>query len=127
MADVGATLLRRKPIADLPDGHEGDTLMNDGTSRTRSPLNLASIRRRAHLTQAQLGSRLGVNQASISRTERQHDLLYSTLVDYLAGVAGDLPLTISVTVGNITTVLSDGDNGRPSPFHGATSSDGKVL
>lgn len=49
---------------------------------------LASLRRAAELTQAELAERLGVTQAAVSRIERPHDLLLSTLNSYLEAVGG---------------------------------------
>lgn len=45
--------------------------------------NLAKIRRAGDLTQVEVAERLGVGQAVVSRLERRHDMLLSTLADYL--------------------------------------------
>jgi ribosome-binding protein aMBF1 (putative translation factor) len=57
---------------------------------------LAEIRRAAELTQVALATQMGVPQTVISRLERQHDMLLSTLTGYLQA-AGDHP-RIVVTV-----------------------------
>ena len=45
---------------------------------------LADIRRAGKLTQQQLADSLNTDQGTVSRIERRHDLLLSTLRDYLA-------------------------------------------
>jgi ribosome-binding protein aMBF1 (putative translation factor) len=57
---------------------------------------LAEIRKAADLTQVALAMQMGVAQTVISRLERQHDMLLSTLTGYLKA-AGDHP-RIVVTV-----------------------------
>ncbi|MGY5884626.1 helix-turn-helix domain-containing protein [Modestobacter lacusdianchii] len=57
---------------------------------------LAEIRKAADLTQVALATQMGVAQTVISRLERQHDMLLSTLTQYLTA-AGDHP-RIVVTV-----------------------------
>ena len=62
-------------------------------------IDLAAIRRAAGVTQVQLAERLGVGQGQISRTERQSDLLLSTLVDYLRALGVEADLTVKVPGG----------------------------
>lgn len=57
---------------------------------------LAEIRKAADLTQVALATQMGVAQTVISRLERQHDMLLSTLTGYLEA-AGEHP-RIVVTV-----------------------------
>lgn len=57
---------------------------------------LAEIRKAADLTQVALAAQMGVAQTVISRLERQHDMLLSTLIGYLQA-AGEHP-RIVVTV-----------------------------
>lgn len=45
---------------------------------------LADIRRAGNLTQQQLAAVLNTDQGTVSRIERRHDLLLSTLREYLA-------------------------------------------
>lgn len=45
---------------------------------------LADIRRAGNLTQQQLAAALNTDQGTVSRIERRHDLLLSTLREYLA-------------------------------------------
>ena len=44
---------------------------------------LADIRRAGNLTQQQIAEALSTDQGTVSRIERRHDLLLSTLRDYL--------------------------------------------
>jgi predicted transcriptional regulator len=57
---------------------------------------LAAIRRAADLTQIDLATQMGVAQSEISRIENRHDMLLSTLTNYLTS-AGDHPRVV-VTV-----------------------------
>lgn len=57
---------------------------------------LAEIRKAADLTQVALATQMGVPQTVVSRLERQHDMLLSTLTGYLKA-AGEHP-RIVVTV-----------------------------
>jgi DNA-binding XRE family transcriptional regulator len=61
-------------------------------------MNLALIRNAADMTQKELAENLGVGQAAVSKVERQHDLLLSTLASYLR--AAGAHARIVVTVGN---------------------------
>ncbi|WP_203590306.1 helix-turn-helix transcriptional regulator [Streptomyces sp. SID13031] len=53
--------------------------------------NLAAIRRAGELTQVEVAESLGVGQAVISRLERRHDMLLSTLADYLHATGAEQP------------------------------------
>jgi len=54
---------------------------------------LAAIRHAADLTQIALATQMGVPQTVVSRLERQHDMLLSTLTGYLKA-AGDHPRVV---------------------------------
>lgn len=54
---------------------------------------LAAIRHAADLTQVALAAQMGVPQTVVSRLERQHDMLLSTLSGYLSA-AGDNPRVV---------------------------------
>jgi transcriptional regulator with XRE-family HTH domain len=62
----------------------------------------------------QLAERLGVGQGQISRTERQADILLSTLVAYLRALGVDAELTVRLRDGEtIHHRLTDpGEEGR---------------
>ena len=57
---------------------------------------LAAIRKAADLTQVELATQMGVAQSEISRIEKRHDMLLSTLTSYLSA-AGERPRVV-VTV-----------------------------
>ena len=59
-------------------------------------MNLALIRRAADLTQVELARRLGVGQAAVSKVERQHDLLLSTLSSYVAAAGANARIVVTV-------------------------------
>lgn len=54
---------------------------------------LAAVRRAADLTQVALAEQMGVPQSVVSRLERQHDMLLSTLTGYLQA-AGERPRVV---------------------------------
>lgn len=58
-------------------------------------IDLAALRRAAGVSQEQLAERLGLRQGQISRTERQADLLLSTLIAYLRALGADAELMIT--------------------------------
>lgn len=61
-------------------------------SRLIERLGLAELRTRRDRTQAQIAEAIGTSQSGVSRLERQHDVLVSTLRDYLAATGGRLRL-----------------------------------
>ena len=54
---------------------------------------LAAIRKAADLTQVALATQMGMSQTVVSRIEREHDMLLSTLSGYLKA-AGDHPRVV---------------------------------
>ena len=65
------------------------------TARTEQMLRemrLADLRRARELTQQQLASELKVNQAWISKVERQADMYLSTLRSYIEAIGGELDI-----------------------------------
>lgn len=61
-------------------------------ARITGELGLADLRARTAHTQAQLADAIGTSQSGVSRLERQHDALVSTLRDYIAATGGRLHL-----------------------------------
>lgn len=60
------------------------------------------------MTQEQLAQRLQLRQGQISRTERQADLLLSTLIAYLRALGADAELTVTLIGGEtIHQILTD--------------------
>lgn len=71
-------------------------------------IDLATIRRAAGVSQEQLAERLGLRQGQISRTERQADLLLSTLIAYLRALGADVELIVTMPGGEtIHQMLTD--------------------
>ncbi|MCL2090672.1 MAG: helix-turn-helix transcriptional regulator [Micrococcales bacterium] len=71
-------------------------------------MNLATIRKAAELTQADIAGRLGTTQSAVSRAEQRGDMLYSTLLAYLrAAGAHDATLTVTVGGRRVEVLLSD--------------------
>ncbi len=52
---------------------------------------LADIRKAGHMTQTDVAAALGVEQAAVSKIERRHDLLLSTLREYLTATGAQHP------------------------------------
>jgi hypothetical protein len=61
--------------------------------------NLAMIRRAGDLTQVEVAEKLGVGQAVVSRLERRHDMLLSTLADYLHATGAEQPRIVVILNG----------------------------
>jgi transcriptional regulator with XRE-family HTH domain len=60
------------------------------------PIDLAAIRRATGVTQVQLAAKLRVGQAQVSKTERQDDMLISTLASYLAALGAVAQIVVEV-------------------------------
>lgn len=56
-------------------------------------LTLRDLRKALNMTQVELGEKLHMKQESISRLERNTDILLSTLVRFIQAMGGDLKLT----------------------------------
>lgn len=68
-------------------------------NRTEAPderASLASLRRGAGLTQAQLAARVGMSQSDLSKFERRDDIRVSTLRSYIEGLGGTLHLVAHI-------------------------------
>ena len=60
-------------------------------------MTLAAIRKASEFTQTELAQKLGRSQGNVARTESSKDMLYSTLLEYLAATgATDIALTANV-------------------------------
>ena len=59
-------------------------------------IDLAGLRRMAGVTQVELADALGTSQGQISRLERQHDMLLSTLGAYLTALGVDAKIVVEV-------------------------------
>lgn len=56
-------------------------------------MNLAELRGAMELTQEELAERLSVAQSNVSRLERRHDMLISTLREVVEALGGELHLS----------------------------------
>lgn len=54
---------------------------------------LVAARQRLGITQTSIADALGVSRARVSRLERQRDLYFSTLRDYIEAIGGRLEVT----------------------------------
>ena len=77
---------------------------NARTQAMLDEVRLAQMRRHRELTQVSLANRLGIDQGSVSRLEKQTDMHMSTLRDYIEAAGGRLEIqavfpgeTISLT------------------------------
>ncbi len=66
------------------------------TSESCRPLTLGDLRRQRGASQAEVASAMGTAQSSVSRTERQPDILLSTLHQYVQGLGGQLRLYVDI-------------------------------
>ncbi|OBH59476.1 hypothetical protein A5685_03280 [Mycobacterium colombiense] len=74
-------------------------------------IDLAGLRRSAGLTQTELAAKLEVGQAQISKTERQDDMLISTLASYLAALNAGAKIVVEIGGQTVTYDLTP--RGRP--------------
>ena len=82
--DKGGQRLRRKLADPAYAGRIAEIREGMGDMDKSYAMNLAVIRKAAQLTQKDLATRLGKGQAAVSKLERQHDLLLSTLASYIS-------------------------------------------
>ena len=76
------------------------------TAELLEEVRLDRMRRELSLTQAALAGRLGVDQGSISRMEKQADMHLSTLRDYVQAAGGALELRAVFPTQTFTLSLS---------------------
>lgn len=58
---------------------------------------LAELRKRRGLSQLSLAETLGTSQPNVSRIEREDDIQLSTLAGYIAGLGGELHISVAFT------------------------------
>jgi transcriptional regulator with XRE-family HTH domain len=71
------------------------------TERLLAELPLQELRRARELSQEELASTLGVNQASVSKLERRADMYISTLRKFVEALGGELEITARFPEGAI--------------------------
>ena len=57
-------------------------------------MSLRELRQELNLTQESLAQKLGINQESVSRTEKRTDLMLSTLRKHIESLGGELQLLV---------------------------------
>jgi len=96
LEDKGGEYLRRK-LSDPEYAREIGEVREGMREMDRVyAMNLAMIRKAAQLTQEDLAARLGKGQAAVSKVERQHDLLLSTLASYIHAAGAEAQLVVTV-------------------------------
>ena len=80
---------------------------------------LAQLREAAAVTQVELADRLGRNQSSVSRIERQDDLYLSTLREYVEALGGQLDLVARFEDGSEVSLAPSGHHARRREVVGA--------
>ena len=69
---------------------------------------LAALRKALHLTQVEVGERIGATQPEVSRLERRDDVLVSTLRAFVGALGADLELVARFADGHVVRIdLSD--------------------
>lgn len=87
-------------------------------ARLTEELGLTELRTLRERTQAQIAAAVGTSQSGISRLERQHDVLVSTLRDYVAATGGTLHLVARYPDHDVEIdlpVLAEQPVQRPTP------------
>jgi DNA-binding XRE family transcriptional regulator len=85
------TIKARDYIAKLP-AHEQAAIKAEAQRLVSEELSLSGIRVALQQSQAELASKLGVQQPAISKMERQTDLYLSTLRGYIVAMGGELEI-----------------------------------
>jgi predicted transcriptional regulator len=75
-------------------------------------IDLANLRRTVGVTQVELAASLGTSQGQISRMERQHDMLVSTLADYLQALGVRASLVVEMGEQTVTHDLTAGQEDK---------------
>jgi DNA-binding XRE family transcriptional regulator len=79
---------------------------------------LAELRRRRGLTQAELARRAGVKQSNISQIERRDDVLLRTLATYVLALGGTLHVSAEFPDGTASTLALGGADWPPAGTDG---------
>lgn len=70
-------------------------------------MNLAELRGAIGVTQEELAERLSIAQSNVSRLERRHDMLISTLKEVVAALGGELHVSAVFPDGAVELVQFD--------------------
>jgi DNA-binding XRE family transcriptional regulator len=96
LEDKGGQRLRRKLTNPDHAQHVAEIRESMREMDRTYAMNLAMVRKAAQLTQEDLASRLGKGQATVSKLERQNDLLLSTLASYIQAAGAEAQLVVTV-------------------------------
>lgn len=109
--------MARKPFSELRArmSTESQARSKAWADAALEDLALGDLRRARDLTQQELASKLGVNQAWISRVERQADMYLSTLRTYLEAVGGQLEILVRFNDKTVRIADLEGISGGTSP------------
>jgi DNA-binding XRE family transcriptional regulator len=75
-------------------------------------MSLRELRQELNLTQESIAQKLGINQESVSRTEKRTDLMLSTVRNHIEALGGELQLLVHlpnrppITLKEFSTVIS---------------------
>ena len=75
-------------------------------------MSLRELRQELNLTQENIAQKLGINQESVSRTEKRTDLMLSTVRNHIEALGGELQLLVHlpnrppITLKEFSTVIS---------------------
>lgn len=69
-------------------------------------MDISAVRKAAELSQSDLAERLGVQQTTVSRMERQDDWKLSTVAAYMAATGASATITVEVGGETLTYALS---------------------
>jgi predicted transcriptional regulator len=75
-------------------------------------MSLRELRQELNLTQEHIAQKLGINQESVSRTEKRTDLMLSTVRNHIEALGGELQLLVHlpnrppITLKEFSTVIS---------------------
>lgn len=65
-------------------------------------MQLQAVRQARQMTQLDVGTAMGIEQAAISKLERRNDMHVSTLREYIRALGGELKLVASFPDGDVT-------------------------
>jgi len=93
-----------KPFKQLVDkmSPESRKRIKARTDQLYSEMALQELRQALKLTQQQMADNLKMNQAAVSKIERQSDMFISTLRRFLAAMGGELRIVAHFPQGDVT-------------------------
>lgn len=90
--------MKTRPWRDIRGDIEADPVRRERLAQHKRAIDdvlaLAQLRTHRTLTQQQVADALSVSQARISQIEHQEDIYLSTLREYVAGMGGELRITV---------------------------------